>query len=71
MALVKGKTRKKLAKQLRKLVKKHGAEVALALVTGIVTSLSADNAARPRKVKPVVRPRPKAPAPVIRRRAAL
>ncbi len=44
MAVVKKKTRRKLAKQLTKLVKKHGAEIALALVAGIVSSLAADKA---------------------------
>jgi hypothetical protein len=44
MAIVKRKTRKKLSKQLTKLVKKHGAEAALALVTGIVSNLTTDGA---------------------------
>jgi hypothetical protein len=38
MAQIKRKTRKKISKQLNKLVKRHGAERALALVGGIVSS---------------------------------
>jgi len=39
---MKKKTRRKLSKQLNKLIKLHGAEMALALVTGIVSALAAD-----------------------------
>lgn len=46
MAVMKKKTRRKLSKQLDKLIKLHGAEMALALVTGIVSALAAD-----RKIK--------------------
>ena len=46
MAVMKKKTRRKLSKQLNKLIKLHGAEMALALVTGIVSALAAD-----RKIK--------------------
>ncbi len=42
MALIKRKTRKKLTKQLNKLLKRHGAEMALALVTGFLSNLAAD-----------------------------
>ena len=42
MAVMKKKTRRKLSKQLDKLIKLHGAEMALALVTGIVSALAAD-----------------------------
>jgi hypothetical protein len=42
MALIKQKTRKKLSKQLAKLVKKHGPEMTVALVTGIVSGLAAE-----------------------------
>ena len=42
MAVIKRKIRKKLTKQLAKLVKKHGPEMALALVSGIVSALAAD-----------------------------
>ena len=42
MAVMKKKTRRKLSKQLNKLIKLHGAEMALALVTGIVSALAAD-----------------------------
>ena len=44
MAQIKRKTRKRISKQLKKLVKRHGAERALALVTGIVSSLVTDAA---------------------------
>src|SRR5215204_7538762 len=42
MAVMKKTVRKKLSKYLERLVKKHGAEMTLALVTGIVSSLAAD-----------------------------
>lgn len=42
MAVMKKSTRKKLSKQLNKLIKMHGAEMALALVTGIVSGLAAE-----------------------------
>ena len=40
MALVKRKLRKKLVKQLTTLVKRHGPEMATALVTGVITGLA-------------------------------
>ena len=46
MAVMKKSVRKKLSKYLARLVKKHGAEMTLALVTGIVSSLAADNQAK-------------------------
>ena len=46
MAVMKKKTRRKLSKQLNKLIKLHGAEMALALVTGIVSALAADRKTR-------------------------
>ena len=46
MAVMKKSVRKKLSKYLDRLVKKHGAEMTLALVTGIVSSLAADRQAR-------------------------
>ena len=46
MAVMKKKTRRKLSKQLNKLIKLHGAEMALALVTGIVSALAADRQTR-------------------------
>jgi hypothetical protein len=46
MAVMKKSVRKKLSKYLERLVKKHGAEMTLALVTGIVSSLAADNQAK-------------------------
>jgi hypothetical protein len=49
MALIKRKTRKRLTKDLTKLVKKHGAEMSLALVTSIISGLAADRAAKKQK----------------------
>jgi len=46
VAVMKKKTRRKLSKQLKKLIKLHGAEMALALVTGIVSALAADQKTR-------------------------
>jgi hypothetical protein len=46
MAVMKKSVRKKLSKYLKRLVKKHGAEMTLALLTGIVSSLAADRQAR-------------------------
>jgi hypothetical protein len=41
MALIKKKTRKRLAKQVRKLVKKHGQEVVTGLVATAVSAAAA------------------------------
>jgi len=49
MAVMKKTTRKKLSKQLNKLIKQHGAEMALALVTGIVGALASERANKPAK----------------------
>ena len=46
MAVMKKSVRRKLSKYLARLVKKHGAEMTLALVTGIVSSLAADDQAK-------------------------
>jgi len=46
MAVIKKSVRKKLSKHLERIVKKHGAEMTLALVTGIVSSLAADQQAK-------------------------
>jgi hypothetical protein len=43
MALIKRKTKKKITKQLKKLVKKHGPEIATGLVSTIVAGLTAAN----------------------------
>jgi hypothetical protein len=51
MAVMKKSTRKKLSKQLNKLIKHHGPEMALALVTGIVGALASDRTARATKAK--------------------
>lgn len=49
MAVMKKSTRKKLSKQLNKLIKRHGAEMALALVTGIVGALASERTKKPSK----------------------
>ena len=49
MAVMKKSTRKKLSKQLNKLIKQHGAEMALALVTGIVSALASERSTRAAK----------------------
>jgi hypothetical protein len=49
MAVMKKSTRKKLSKQLNKLIKQHGAEMALALVTGIVSALASERSTRTAK----------------------
>jgi hypothetical protein len=46
MAVMKKSVRKKLSKYLERLIKKHGAEMTLALVTGIVSSIAADGRAK-------------------------
>ena len=68
MGVIKRKTRRKLSKQLGKLIKRHGAEMALALVTGIVSSLAADDGGKKeRKLKPA-RPKPAVRTIVVRKR---
>ena len=53
VAVMKKKTRRKLSKQLNKLIKLHGAEMALALVTGIVSALAAEQKSKAdKKQKP-------------------
>lgn len=59
MSGIKKKTRRKLTKRLGKLVKKHGAETTLALVTGIVGAFAAESDAPPDRPE---RPRLKPPA---------
>jgi len=49
MAVMKKSTRKKLSKQLNKLIKQHGPEMALALVTGIVGALASERTTKPPK----------------------
>ena len=51
MAVMKKSVRKKLSKYLEKLIKKHGAEMTLALVTGIVSSIAADDKAKSDRAK--------------------
>ena len=65
MALIKQKTRKKLSKQLARLVKKHGPEMTVALVTGIVSGLAAEKTKKAAKAQGArKRPKPeKAPRP--------
>lgn len=72
MALIKRKTRKKVSKQLNKLVKRHGAEMALALVTGIISNIATDSAAptgRKRKAAPASAAAPSAPRKGDKRRS--
>jgi len=69
MAVIKRRFRKKLTKVLTKLVKRHGAEMTLALATGIVTKLASD-IKPPKKSKRKVRTivvRKRAPEPAARR----
>jgi hypothetical protein len=49
MAVMKKSTRKKLSKQLNKLIKLHGADMALALVTGLVGALASERSLKPAK----------------------
>lgn len=49
MAKVKTKTRKVLTKQLGKLLKKHGPEIAMGIATGIVSSLLTNDAEKKAK----------------------
>ena len=72
MALIKRKTRKKVSKQLNKLVKRHGAEMALALVTGIISNIATDSAAptgRKRKAASAAAAEPSAPRKGAKRRS--
>ena len=52
MAPIKRKTRRKLSKHLARLIKRHGADMTMALVGGIVSSLTEAPAKSPRKAKP-------------------
>ena len=72
MALIKRKTRKKVSKQLNKLVKRHGADMALALVTGIISNIATDSAAptgRKRKAASAPAAAPSAPRKGDKRRS--
>jgi hypothetical protein len=64
MAAIKRKTRKKLSKQLAKLVRRHGAETALALVSGIVSTLAAETTRKAHKKRKA------APARGVKKRAS-
>lgn len=46
MAIIKKKTRKAISKQVTRLVKKHGPEIAAGLVTSLVTGITAATIAR-------------------------
>jgi hypothetical protein len=46
MAVIKQKTRKRLSKQLSRLIKKHGPEMTLALVTGIISALESERSTK-------------------------
>jgi hypothetical protein len=77
MALIKRKRRKRLTKDLARIVKKHGAQTALTLVTGIIGDLAAEKAdrkskelrkaAREAKHAPLVSPEPR---PIVVRKRA-
>jgi len=71
MAVLKKKVRKKLAKYLTRLVKKHGAEMTLALVSGIVGSIAAESPAKDTKKARVRKAaaRPAVRTIVVRKRA--
>ena len=65
MAVMKKDTRKKLSKQLNKLIKRHGAEMTLALITGIVSSLASDRADKVAKKAKSAKPaKPAKPAKI-------
>lgn len=49
MKKVKPDTRKKLTRQLGKLVKKHGVEFALGVATGVITDYVTNRAAKKKK----------------------
>lgn len=57
MAIIKKKTRKAITKQVKKIVKKHGPEIAMGLVTNLVTGITAaalsdsGDEAKPKKKK--------------------
>jgi hypothetical protein len=70
MAVIKKKTRKKLSKQLNKLVKRHGPETTLAFVTGIVSAATTETNPKPRsRAKAAAKSAPKTAA--VRKRAAV
>jgi hypothetical protein len=70
MAVIKKKTRKRVSKQLNKLVKRHGAETTLAFVTGVVSAAAADTSAK-EKQRAKAAAKPAAKAPVARKRVAV
>lgn len=49
MAIIRRKTRKKIGKQVRKLVKDHGPEVALGAATALVTTIINKATGKPAK----------------------
>ena len=51
MAIIRSKTKKKITKQVKKLVKKHGSEVALGAATALVTTIINQATAGPAKKK--------------------
>lgn len=77
MARIKRKRRKRLTKDLARIVKKYGADTALTLVTGIIGDLAAERAgrkskkrwkaARTAKPAPLVSPEPR---PIVVRKRA-
>ena len=61
---MKKKLKKPLKKRLRQLVQKHGAEEAMALVTGFLASLAGENGHSPEpEATPAPAPRPVYPPP--------
>jgi hypothetical protein len=63
MAVIKQKTRKRLSKVLARLVKKHGPEMTLALVTGIISAQVAERSNKaPKKTDTGAKPAKKVKA---------
>jgi hypothetical protein len=51
MALIKSKTRKAILKEVRRLIIKHGTEVAIGLISGLITKIFADAMGKVDKAK--------------------
>ncbi len=49
MALIKPKTRKKITKPIRKLIKRHGRDVAIELITTLVLTMNTDGGDKTKK----------------------
>lgn len=61
---LKGKTRRKLSKQLRKLVKRHGRHVALGMVTALLAGIAVDRTAKTKSRRVRVEPKRIEPEPI-------